>query len=139
MLTNVDAPNFKLISYDVYDRNVPWTTIIAEHNRNLLHWVQPIDDELMILAYVEDVKVCMSDLMRVVIIFKSHSTFSTFTIVELPMPLDIESQSNLQSARSPLISDVAPIRNSFSPTKHISHHRSYIVSIFLLRECHYRL
>lgn len=56
--TNRNAPNYRLI---VIDFNNPaedkWQTLVAEHERDVLEYVQCVNGDKLIVEYIHDVKV----------------------------------------------------------------------------------
>ncbi len=58
LLTNYEATNVQLIAVDLHSPKDPskWRTIIPEHERNVMHWVAPINQNLVFVCYIKDVR-----------------------------------------------------------------------------------
>lgn len=56
--TNKDAPNDRLLSIDLENyQDDSWEILVPEHSRNALEWAEVVDNDKLILCYIEDVKV----------------------------------------------------------------------------------
>ena len=68
--TNCNAPNYQLVLIDLIgdkpldfgSRTDPWpmTTLISEHNKNVLEWAKCVDENKLIVCFMEDVKNVMN-------------------------------------------------------------------------------
>lgn len=56
--TNKDGPNGRILSVNLenYQDN-SWEVLVPEHPRNALEWAEVVDNDKLILCYLEDVKV----------------------------------------------------------------------------------
>lgn len=55
--TNKNAPNYRIVNIDFDKPEIEnWVTLVEEHPRNVLDWVQCINKNKMALCYLEDVK-----------------------------------------------------------------------------------
>jgi len=60
--TNKDAPNYRLIKIDFTNPSPEnWTTLIPEHEKDVLSWASAVKDEKLVVCYICDVKVRISD------------------------------------------------------------------------------
>uniref|UniRef100_A0A1I7W6X8 Prolyl endopeptidase n=1 Tax=Heterorhabditis bacteriophora TaxID=37862 RepID=A0A1I7W6X8_HETBA len=57
VLTNKDAPMFKLIRINITAPSTVIEEVVAEQQQNKLDWVAPVANDRMVVAYLEDVKV----------------------------------------------------------------------------------
>ena len=68
--TNCNAPNYQLVAIDLVEdkpldfdnRTDPWpmNTLIPEHCRNVIEWSKCVNEDKMIVCYMEDVKNVMN-------------------------------------------------------------------------------
>ncbi|KAA0201447.1 hypothetical protein HAZT_HAZT004468 [Hyalella azteca] len=55
--TNKDALNYHLVKIDLLDAaKDKWTVLLPENKKDVLDWVQPIDNDKMLCCYIQDVK-----------------------------------------------------------------------------------
>lgn len=55
--TNLKSPNYKLINIDFSSYEMDkWTTLVEEHNKNVLEWAACVHGNRLVLCYIEDVK-----------------------------------------------------------------------------------
>lgn len=56
--TNRDASNFRLVTID-FTNPAPenWTTLVPEHEKDVLDWATPVAGDKLVLCYIHDVKV----------------------------------------------------------------------------------
>jgi len=64
--TNAGAPNYRVVSFDLLadrpadaeTRTDPWpmTTLVSEHERNVLEWATVVNEDKLVLCYMKDVK-----------------------------------------------------------------------------------
>ena len=56
--TNKDAPNYRLIKIDFTNPSPEnWTTLIPEHEKDVLSWASGVKDDKLVVSYIRDVKV----------------------------------------------------------------------------------
>lgn len=56
--TNKNAPNYRLISVDLEKpAEENWTTLLAEHEKDVLDWAHCVDKNKLVIGYLHDVKV----------------------------------------------------------------------------------
>ncbi|XP_065359890.1 prolyl endopeptidase [Calliphora vicina] len=55
--TNKNAPNYRIIAID-FDNYAEekWETLVAEHETDVLDWARCVDDDKLVLCYIQDVK-----------------------------------------------------------------------------------
>ena len=67
--TNCNAPNYQLVAIDIENQPSdhqtredawPMRTLIHEHDKNVLEWAKCVDENKLILCYMEDVKNVMA-------------------------------------------------------------------------------
>ena len=57
-ITNLHAPRYKLIRIHLSrPAQSEWTTLVAEHARDVLEWATVVDTDKLVLCYLSDVKV----------------------------------------------------------------------------------
>ncbi|KAL9926605.1 prolyl endopeptidase isoform 1-T1 [Glossina fuscipes fuscipes] len=55
--TNKNAPNYRVIVIDFENPSESnWITLIPEHEKDVLDWVKCVDDDKLVLCYIQDVK-----------------------------------------------------------------------------------
>lgn len=55
--TNLKSPNYKLINIDFSNYEMEkWTTLVAEHEKNVLEWTACVHGNRLVLCYIADVK-----------------------------------------------------------------------------------
>ncbi|XP_023302174.2 prolyl endopeptidase [Lucilia cuprina] len=55
--TNKNAPNYRIIAIDFDDyAEEKWETLVAEHETDVLDWARCVDDDKLVLCYIQDVK-----------------------------------------------------------------------------------
>lgn len=55
--TNLKSPNYKLINIDFKDYDMEkWSTLVAEHEKDVLEWAGCVHGNRLVLCYIEDVK-----------------------------------------------------------------------------------
>lgn len=56
--TNINAQNYKIIVVDIdnYAKS-NWTDLIPEHRKDVLEWAQVINNDMLVVCYLHDVKV----------------------------------------------------------------------------------
>ncbi|ODM95949.1 Prolyl endopeptidase, partial [Orchesella cincta] len=55
--TNNGAPNYRVVGIDLNKpEQMYWTTLIPEHNKNTLDWAYVVNEDKLVLKYLEDVK-----------------------------------------------------------------------------------
>lgn len=60
--TNKDAPNYRLIKIDFTNPSPEnWTTLIPEHEKDVLSWASAVKDDKLVVCYIHDVKVIVRD------------------------------------------------------------------------------
>ena len=52
--TNKDAPNYRLLLID-FDKpeEKEWSTLVAEHEKNVLEWATVVDNDKLVLCYMQ--------------------------------------------------------------------------------------
>ncbi|KAL4218360.1 hypothetical protein ACF0H5_023097 [Mactra antiquata] len=55
--TNLNSPNYKLINIDFTKHEMEnWTTLVEEHDKNVLEWTGCVNGNRLVLCYLQDVK-----------------------------------------------------------------------------------
>ncbi|PSN45880.1 Prolyl endopeptidase [Blattella germanica] len=55
--TNKDAPNYRLIKIDFTDpRPENWSTLIPEHEKDVLDWASAVNNDKLVVCFIHDVK-----------------------------------------------------------------------------------